>query len=162
MFLKTHKAGSSTITNILFRYGESHGLNFAFPSGQSHFQYPWPFHRRAVSDYTPGSCYNIIASHMRFHGDELRGLLPVDRVYFTILRHPASLFESSFHYYGPSVPLTWRIPGPDKMAAFLRNPWAYYRPEAYNSHYLRNLQAFDLGYDKDMDPHESQLQQILQ
>ena len=30
-FAKTHKTGSSTVQNILFRYGQRHNLSFAFP-----------------------------------------------------------------------------------------------------------------------------------
>uniref|UniRef100_UPI00398EA377 galactosylceramide sulfotransferase-like n=1 Tax=Pristiophorus japonicus TaxID=55135 RepID=UPI00398EA377 len=163
MFLKIHKTGSSTVLNILFRYGEKHQLKFAFPAGgRNDFAYPAPFSRRTVSGYSPAICYNIVANHMRFEPVALAGLLPRERFYFTILRQPASLFESSFHYYGPAVPLTWRIAGRDKMESFLRDPWAYYTPRAFNGHYLRNLQFFDLGQDKDMDPHDPRLGDIFQ
>ncbi|XP_067884516.1 galactosylceramide sulfotransferase-like [Heterodontus francisci] len=162
MFLKMHKAGSSTVLNILFRYGEKHQLKFAFPSGRNDFNYPEPFDRHAIAGHTPTACYNVIANHMRFNAAEVRQLLPTERVYFTILRQPAHLFESSFHYYAPTIPLTWRIPGPDKMASFLRDPRAYYSPGSFNSHYLRNLQFFDLGFDKDMNPLDPVLQDIFQ
>ncbi|XP_067833057.1 galactosylceramide sulfotransferase-like [Heptranchias perlo] len=162
MFLKIHKTGSSTLLNVLLRYGEKHQLRFAFPDGGNDFNYPAPFQLTHVSGYRPGSCYNVIANHMRFNPAEVGRLLPRERAYFTILREPASLFESSFSYYAPIVPFTWSIPGQDKMAAFLRHPRAYYDPIALNGHYLRNLQFFDLGYDKDMDPADPRLEGILQ
>ena len=31
IFAKTHKTGSSTVQNILFRFGQRHNLSFAFP-----------------------------------------------------------------------------------------------------------------------------------
>ena len=31
IFAKTHKTGSSTVQNILFRFGQKHNLSFAFP-----------------------------------------------------------------------------------------------------------------------------------
>ncbi|XP_072098495.1 galactosylceramide sulfotransferase-like [Mobula birostris] len=162
LFLKTHKTGSSTILNILLRFAERRGLSVALPAGGRHdFAYPNPFSHRAVAGFTPDSCFNLVASHMRFEPGEVSRLQPPERVYFTILRHPARLFESSFRYFGPSVPLTWVIPGPNKMATFLRHPWTYYRPNAYNAHYLRNLQFFDLGYNKDMDPNHSALPGIF-
>lgn len=163
LFLKTHKTGSSTVLNMLFRYGEHNKLSFAFPSGgRSDFAYPAPFSRRSVAGNPAISCFNVVASHMRFEPEEAGRLLPLERVYFTLLRHPARLFESSFHYYGPSIPLTWHLPGPDKMDAFLRKPRAYYNPQAFNAHYLRNLQFFDLGQDKDMEPSHPAIPGILQ
>ncbi|XP_069755602.1 galactosylceramide sulfotransferase-like [Narcine bancroftii] len=162
LFLKTHKTGSSTLLNILLRYSERHGLTFAFPSGGRHdFYYPSFFSPTFVSGYSPSSCFNVLANHMRFDAGEVERIPPRERLYFTILRFPSHLFESSFRYYGPIIPLTWSLPGPDKMATFLHQPWAFYRPGAFNAHYLRNLQFFDLGFDKDMDPSHPALPGIL-
>ncbi|KAB5543331.1 hypothetical protein PHYPO_G00077800 [Pangasianodon hypophthalmus] len=109
MFLKTHKAASSTILNILLRFGEKNGLKFALPNGRNDFSYPATFTRMHVKDYRPGACFNIICNHMRFNAPEVEALLPGDAFFFTILRDPALVFESSFHYYNRVVPLTWRI-----------------------------------------------------
>ena len=41
VFLKTHKTASSTVQNILFRYGDKNGLNFALPKNNgARFSYP--------------------------------------------------------------------------------------------------------------------------
>ncbi|KFP33081.1 Galactosylceramide sulfotransferase, partial [Colius striatus] len=125
MFMKTHKTASSTILNILFRFGEKHRLKFAFPNGRNDFYYPSFFERRPVADYPPGP-------------------------FVTVLRDPAYLFESSFHYFGPVIPLTWKLTGEDKMAQFLQDPWRYYDPNGFNAHYLQNLLFFDLGYDNSL------------
>ncbi|NWT02043.1 G3ST1 sulfotransferase, partial [Mionectes macconnelli] len=151
MFMKTHKTASSTILNILFRFGEKHHLKFAFPNGRNDFYYPSFFERSQVQHYQPGRCFNIICNHMRFHYEEVRQLLPPDTTFVTVLRDPAHLFESSFHYFGPIVPLTWKIAGEDKLAEFLRDPRHYYDPNGFNAHYLQNLLFFDFGYDNTMD-----------
>ncbi|KAM9841671.1 galactosylceramide sulfotransferase [Aulostomus maculatus] len=151
MFMKTHKTASSTILNILFRYGEKHKLKFAFPDGRNDFFYPSPFLCSQVKDYKPGECFNILCNHMRFDHQEVSKLLPPDAVYVTILRNPVDLFESSFHYYHRAVPLTWRIKGQNKLAEFLNSPQTFYSPEAYNSFYLKNLLFFDFGFDNNMD-----------
>ncbi|XP_022050315.1 galactosylceramide sulfotransferase isoform X1 [Acanthochromis polyacanthus] len=156
MFMKTHKTASSTILNILFRFGEKHKLKFAFPDGRNDFFYPSPFLCSQVKDYRPGECFNIVCNHMRFNHQEVSKLLPPDAVYVTILRDPVDLFESSFHYYHRAVPLTWRIGGENKLDEFLNNPQAFYSPEAYNSFYLKNLLFFDFGLDNNLeadDPH---------
>ncbi|XP_077442369.1 galactosylceramide sulfotransferase [Vanacampus margaritifer] len=151
MFMKTHKTASSTLLNILFRFGEKHKLKFAFPDGRNDFFYPSPFRRWQVKSYRPGECFNVVCNHMRFRLREVAALLPPDATYVTILRHPARLLESAFHYYRRAVPLTWRIGGDDKLEEFLRSPRTYYRAGAYNAFYLKNLLLFDLGLDNNLD-----------
>nr|XP_032803399.1 galactosylceramide sulfotransferase [Petromyzon marinus] len=147
VFLKTHKTASSTVLNILFRLGEKRHLRFAFPNGKNDFDYPSPFSRYRVAGYSPGRCYDVVCSHMRFSRAELEPLLPPGAAFFTIMRDPARVFESSFHYYRAVVPSSWRVRGDDPMREFLRDPRGYYDPASVNSHYLKNLQAFDMGFD---------------
>ncbi|XP_076020402.1 galactosylceramide sulfotransferase isoform X2 [Genypterus blacodes] len=159
MFMKTHKTASSTLLNILFRFGEKNKLRFAFPDGRNDFFYPSPFLPSQVKDYKPGECFNIVCNHMRFAPHEVSKLLPADAVYITILRDPANVFDSSFHYYHRAVPLTWRIKGDHKLAEFLHHPEMFYTPDAYNSFYLKNLLFFDFGFDNNLraeDPRATQ------
>ncbi|XP_047446736.1 galactosylceramide sulfotransferase [Mugil cephalus] len=151
MFMKTHKTASSTFLNILFRFGEKHQLKFAFPDSRNDFLYPALFQRSQVKDYRPGMCFNIICNHLRFNAPEIDKLLPMDTAYITILRDPAELFESSFHYFGRLVPFTWKIPGDDKLSEFLLDPHKYFDPEGFNSFYLKNLLFFDFGHDNTLE-----------
>lgn len=162
MFMKTHKTASSTILNILFRFGEKHNLRFAFPDGRNDFFYPSPFLCSQVKDYRPGECFNIACNHMRFNQEEVAKLLPPDAVYITILRDPVDLFESAFHYYHRAVPLTWSIDGENKLTEFLNNPQAFYNPEAFNSFYLKNLLFFDFGFDNNLEANNSQIKEGIQ
>ncbi|KAJ8005937.1 hypothetical protein DPEC_G00123070 [Dallia pectoralis] len=159
MFMKTHKTASSTLLNILFRFGEKHQLKFAFPDGRNDFFYPSPFLRTQVKDYRPGMCFNIICNHMRFNAPELAKVLPADTAYITILRDPAELFESSFHYFGRLAPMTWKIPGEDKMGEFLRDPHYYFDPDGFNSFYLKNLLFFDFGQDNTLELGDPQVEE---
>ncbi|XP_033030700.1 galactosylceramide sulfotransferase isoform X1 [Lacerta agilis] len=161
MFLKTHKTASSTIINILFRFGEKHHLKFAFPSGRNDFNYPSFFERSQVQDYQPGMCFNIICNHMRFHYEEVHKLLPADTMFVTVLRDPAYLFESSFHYFGTLIPVTWKLSEHDKLAEFLQDPWRYYDPNGFGAHYLQNLLFFDLGYDSSMNANSPLVEQYF-
>ncbi|XP_072456045.1 galactosylceramide sulfotransferase-like isoform X2 [Notamacropus eugenii] len=161
VFMKTHKTASSTLLNILFRFGQKHNLKFAFPSGYNDFNYPAFFKRSLVHNYQPGECFNIICNHMRFRYPEVRGLVPPNATFITVLRDPAHLFESSFHYFGMVVPFTWRLTGRNKLAKFLQDPNRYYDPRGFNAHYLRNLLFFDLGYDSELDPHSPQVQEHI-
>jgi len=161
MFMKTHKTASSTFLNILFRFGEKHKLRFAFPDGRNDFRYPSPFRRSQVKGYVPGQCFNVVCNHMRFDAREVAQLLPEDAAYVTILRDPAAMLESAFHYYRSAIPLTWGIPGDDKLSAFLRDPRAYYTPGAYNSFYLRNLLMFDFGFDNDVEADDPGVARVI-
>lgn len=161
MFLKTHKAASSTILNILLRYGEKNKLKFGLPNGRNDFSYPATFSRMHVKDYKPGECFNIICNHMRFNPPEVEALLSDDAFFFTILRDPALVFESSFHYYKRVVPLTWRINSEDKLADFLNDPQLYFDSEGFNSFYLKNLHFFDFGFDNTLEPEDPRVDSAI-
>lgn len=75
VFLKTHKTASSTILNILYRYGDTHNLTFALPLNRhSQLYYPHFF----MSYYVEGvrsrrvAEFHIMCNHMRFRGTEVR------------------------------------------------------------------------------------------
>uniref|UniRef100_A0A7M5V5D7 Uncharacterized protein n=1 Tax=Clytia hemisphaerica TaxID=252671 RepID=A0A7M5V5D7_9CNID len=98
VFLKTHKTGSSTITNILNRYGEARNLNFVLPNiGSNRLDWPWFFKNTSFYSLN-GTEPNILCNHARFNKQPMTDLMPNDTVYVTILRNPISQFESSFSY----------------------------------------------------------------
>uniref|UniRef100_A0A672QUX7 Galactose-3-O-sulfotransferase 2 n=1 Tax=Sinocyclocheilus grahami TaxID=75366 RepID=A0A672QUX7_SINGR len=102
VFLKTHKTASSTILNILYRYGESHNLTFALPLNmQSQLFYPAFFAAHFVEGVRTRSVeeFHILCNHMRFSSQEVRKVMPKDTFYFSILRNPVSMMESLFVYY---------------------------------------------------------------
>lgn len=77
VFLKTHKTASSTILNILYRYGDTHNLTFALPVNMhSQLYYPNFF----MSHFVEGmkshrvTKFHIMCNHMRFRGPEVRSV----------------------------------------------------------------------------------------
>lgn len=73
-FLKTHKTASSTILNILYRYGESRNLTFALPLNRhSQLFYPHFFASHFVEGVSSRSVkeFNIMCNHMRFRKSEV-------------------------------------------------------------------------------------------
>ena len=98
VFLKTHKTGSSTITNILNRYGESHELTFVLPRlGENRLDWPWFFQHDSFYPLN-GSEPNILCNHARYKRETMKAIMPNDTIYVTILRNPIAQFESSFSY----------------------------------------------------------------
>ncbi|XP_018117844.2 galactose-3-O-sulfotransferase 2 isoform X2 [Xenopus laevis] len=141
-FLKTHKTASSTIMNILFRYGEFHNLTFALPSKtNSQFFYPKYFTAAFVDGFSAhnNNTYQIMCHHMRFLLTEVEKVMPSNSFYFTILRNPVSLMESSFSYYKA----TSSFIRAKSLEDFLNKTSNYYKG---NSH-ARNIMTFDLGFD---------------
>lgn len=99
-FLKTHKCASSTVQNILMRYGDTRNLSFLLPYRHNYIGHPTPFSISLLSaDMTPTIGFNIFCHHTRFDGEQVRAVLPSDAIFVTILRHPVNLFESLYGYY---------------------------------------------------------------
>ncbi|XP_077598623.1 galactose-3-O-sulfotransferase 4 isoform X2 [Stigmatopora nigra] len=154
-FLKTHKTASSTVLNVLYRFGEERGLRFALPLGYQ-LGYPLPFDAHRVKGYRgPGVVdFNIMANHMRFRKAEVEKVMGgPDTFYFSIIRDPLALAESSFAYYKQVAPAFRKAKG---LGDFADNAGRYYDPRARNNHYARNLLWFDFGLE-----HEANFSEAL-
>ncbi|XP_049644683.1 galactose-3-O-sulfotransferase 4 [Suncus etruscus] len=146
VFLKTHKSGSSSVLNLLHRYGDQHGLRFALPT-RYQFGYPRLFQASRVKGYQPEDGgtqppFHILCHHMRFNLKEVLRVMPSDSFFFSIVRDPAALARSAFSYYKSTSSAFRKAPS---LAAFLANPRTFYRPGARGDHYARNLLWFDFG-----------------
>ncbi|XP_078062643.1 galactose-3-O-sulfotransferase 2-like [Mustelus asterias] len=148
VFLKSHKTASSTILNILYRYGEARNLTFALPF-IDHLGYPQRFKAGFVKDFAENRDkeYHILCNHMRFYLPEVEKVMPNDSFYFSIIRNPVQLAESSFAYYHGVSPAFKRAAS---LAEFASRADSYYKSWEPNSHYARNLMWFDFGYDNNM------------
>ncbi|KAH9369569.1 hypothetical protein HPB48_020682 [Haemaphysalis longicornis] len=99
-FLKTHRCASTCVQNVLLRYGESHGLRFVLPESDTNLDHPLPFNRSVAPGKPP---FDVLAHNARFNEPEIRAVLGPEAVYVTIVREPASLFDSLYSYYGLEV-----------------------------------------------------------
>ncbi|KFP50866.1 Galactose-3-O-sulfotransferase 2, partial [Cathartes aura] len=160
VFLKVHKSASSTVINILFRFGDTHNLTFAFPvGGGNQLYYPHHFLARSVQGFSPSSPrrFNIVCHHMRFLQPEVQKVVSRSAVYFSILRNPVQLMESSFMYYkGTSA-----FSRAHSLEEFLSQPYHYYEPTKSDSHYARNLMTFDFGFNPDGEVSPARVQLML-
>ncbi|KAM5165102.1 uncharacterized protein ACMZJ9_007526 [Mantella aurantiaca] len=162
-FMKTHKTASSTIMNILFRFGESNNLSFALPSyNASQFFYPFYFNAAFVENFVQNfrrttHKFDIMCHHMRFHLQEVEKVMPKDTFYFTILRNPVSLMESSFAYYKT----TDIFINAKTLEEYLMNPYKFYNITSQYSSFGRNLMTFDLGLNNN-GPESSKYFQLAQ
>ncbi|KAG7268282.1 hypothetical protein CRUP_004349 [Coryphaenoides rupestris] len=157
MFLKTHKTASSTIGNILYRYGDARNLTFALPVQKiSQFSYPKLFTTSFVEGVSSGVVeYDIICNHLRFNKPELEKLMPKDTFYFSIMRHPVTMFESSYMYYKSIQAFS----STGTVEDFLDRGWRKYNPSAANNQHARNNMAFDFGFNNNISPNATDLEE---
>lgn len=149
VFLKTHKTASSTILNILYRYGDSRNLTFALPLNKhSQLFYPFLFASHFVEGVSNRRVteFHIMCNHMRFRKLEVAKVMPQDTFYFSILRHPVTMMESLFIYF-KSIPAFHKSPSLD---SFLDVNWKNFNFSVNNNHYAHNILAFDFGFDNNV------------
>ena len=147
VFLKTHKTGSSTVTNILFRYGDKRNLTFVL----GHHYLGWPSRFLASRTLPLSRQPNILCNHTRFNKKPMNWLFPPESSkYVTILRNPVDHFESTFNYYQLGRTFGFGIDPVNSLENFLERPLSFFN--IFNNSYdknrisfIRNLMTFDLG-----------------
>ena len=152
VFLKTHKTGSSTIQNVLYRFATRHECQLALNKNPDvHLlNYDRPFSMATIAQASIQP--NMITNHMVFSPD-VRKLMPVDSRYVTgrakgrntqslstllkpllkVVRDPYSQLLSSFNYFHffdffKDLPM-----GVNGLKQFLSDPSAYNRSPSNRS-----------------------------
>ena len=122
-FVKVHKAGSTTVQNILYRYGLNRNLLFALfacPNGM-------PFPQVASKEYlvrdSHHSEFNIMCDHALFDETTHRQYMPDNTVVIGILRHPLEQLRSSIAFHGLTKPM--HLTTSDPTTEFLSDPSSY-------------------------------------
>ena len=170
-FLKTHKTGSSTMTNIFNRFAETHHLTMALPKdGFYNFLWPLPFQ----SDFTNDAIKpNILSNHARFNPESFQELMPTGTRYVTILRNPLTQYPSLFKFMDLASVLNlnsnqkhWQA-----MEYFLNNSYnilkslQQHNPQVLvdnpSLYLLRNPQFFDLGFEPLLSDDENRVHEKL-
>ncbi|XP_078663591.1 galactosylceramide sulfotransferase-like [Branchiostoma floridae x Branchiostoma belcheri] len=156
VFLKSHKTASSTVQNILMRYGLANNLTFALPKRENFLNWPKFFHKSSVlQEHLHGNegrnhgnrtAYNILCHHTRFHYENIRALMPNDSVYVTIVRNPVDMFESIFTYR--RLDKKYQISQPNALKVFLDSPSDVVKKYGRTEH-SQNPLFYDLGYDSE-------------
>lgn len=148
VFLKTHKCASSSVQNLLLRYGVSNGKVFVLPSINNYLGHPTKFNRHLVPKPN-GFEYNILAHHSRLNYSEMRALMPPDTIFITIIRDPVELFESMFSYYKLENYYKMKLTDFEKSDLSLRKATLAKLSKRYNDKIGLNQMMFDLGMDAD-------------
>ncbi|XP_045179227.2 galactose-3-O-sulfotransferase 2-like [Mercenaria mercenaria] len=148
-FLKVHKAASSTMQNIFFRFGLKRNLTYVFTKHPNYFSRSAKMHLPLVKPrYRKG--YDIICNHGVFNYDIYSSLLPKDTVYLAIVRDPLAVFISAVNYYSQKsqqIDYIVRIRG-NRLQELIQRPEVYDR-EFFS--YTKNVMARDFGFPESND-----------
>ncbi|XP_070540579.1 galactosylceramide sulfotransferase-like [Ptychodera flava] len=152
-FLKIHKTGSSTVQNMLLRYGRRHNLKFVLPPRGHYLGYPYFFQKSNMLE-SPDGIYNIFCHHTRFNNHVITEIMPPNTIFVTILRDPVTVFESAFTYFLIGRRCGYADDDPLALQKFLEDPRACYNRLTKRSHVRNNL-FFDFGMEEgDFDSDE--------
>ena len=96
-----HKAASSTVQNILYRFGSQRNLSFVLPYNTHYIS------QHSSSTYRPilrsldskTGKYDILCNHVMFNQTKFQNLMYGDAIYIAIVREPLDLFISAAYYY---------------------------------------------------------------
>ena len=101
--MKTHKCASTTIQNILLRFGRTNNLNFVLPAEGHLLGTNVPFRRNMIQGTLwekAGLEYDMFLLHTIWNHAEIVNTLSDqgDVIYISILRDPVELFRSWWDY----------------------------------------------------------------
>ncbi|XP_055898375.1 galactose-3-O-sulfotransferase 2-like [Biomphalaria glabrata] len=170
-FIKTHKTGSSTVSNILLNFGLANNLTAALPNflkGHPYYNYITKpnehFVKEMICPLTDGRQeYNLLFYHCVYNKTAFRSIMPENTVYISILREPFQQFLSSFFYYRIDISLVKDFPDLNNsmsIYSFLSSPYNFTKEENHFT-YTRNKQAEDLGFREEHLRNNETLKQYL-
>ncbi|XP_075223956.1 galactosylceramide sulfotransferase-like [Lycorma delicatula] len=149
-FLKTHKCGSTTVQNIIMRFGLNHGLYFVLPYSGNYLGNPQPFDPIMINKFTipQSKKFDIFAHHTRYNYTSVKKIMKDNAAFVTILRDPADVTESLFSYYGNFLNHV-----NSSFADILKNPRKATVLKRYKfGRYGNNQMLFDLGLHESLSP----------
>ena len=107
-FLKVHKAGSTTMQNMLFRFGLKRNLTFVIPKTGNQFGNSY-----TTLPVKEDGHYDIFAVHTNaFNKATFDKILPQDKVNIAIVREPLERMISAAYYYRNVWKVRYLMPVP--------------------------------------------------
>lgn len=143
MFLKTHKCASSTVQNIFLRYGYKNNLTFALPETANYLGNPGEFKANLIPpNLLPlNGKVDIFTVHTKLNVPEHTRILHNDTLWVTIVRDPATLYESLFDFFHMQNAYGIRLSqfSTKPMKELIALP-------RYGGKFGKNQMLFDFGY----------------
>ncbi|XP_053376636.1 uncharacterized protein LOC123534542 [Mercenaria mercenaria] len=144
-FLKVHKAASTTLQTMFFRFGYERNLSFVLPVKGNYFSKSAKVHEDLVPALH-GDHYDILCNHGIFSYKIYSNVMPNDTVYLAVVRDPLDQFISAVNYYTDLYKFRYLmdVPG-NRIENLIRYPEKYDTPLSYTM----NSMARDFGFKLD-------------
>ena len=135
-FIKTHKTGGSTVSDILNRIADARNLTKLCPSDGTHLGWPGEF----PGHLTRGGNHvvDVINNHAILNRAHMETFLRRPVFFLTVLREPVSQVVSAFNYFGYAKRSSWK-----KQLEWLRSLPTH---DGNKAAQLQNGMASDLGW----------------
>lgn len=162
VFLKIHKTGSSTIANILQRFGIERNLTFALPNKSHGLRYNYigdigeTISLDNVISIPPNRTYNILCNHVIFNQSAFRKVLPSSAFYLSLVREPVHQFLSSINYYSQWDYIHEILSLANPVSDYLASPKKFEPDDIFLS-YTNNRQSVDFGVSRDQIRNKAKL-----
>lgn len=141
-FLKVHKAASTTLQTMFFRFGFERNLSFVLPIKGNYFSKSSETHEDLLPP-THGDHYDIICNHGIFSHKIYSGIMPNDTVYLAVVRKPFDQFVSAVNYYTELYKFQYLLNVPeDRIENLIKYPEKYDKPLSYTM----NSMSRDFGF----------------
>jgi len=153
-FLKTHKTGSSTMSNIMLRFAGRHNLTVGLPL-EGHWElggYPAYIDKRLIDPQLP--TYNVLGHHFRYNREKFNSFMAPDTKVVTIIRSPVDNVESVFGFFQDQEPfMHWmeEIETTQRLGTFYADPHRFYNKDTDWYFRSKNYMTFDIGNDVSVD-----------
>ena len=157
VFVKIHKAASSTMQNILLRFAMARNLKVLLPKkGHIIGQTRSAILRKKMMPLPEGSeKFDILCNHVVYNATVIARYFPDSAIRVAIIREPMKQVLSALTYYGVNYP-TYQLKNGirrhphDAINGFLRHPEDFYQPHKLWGallSYINNRMSLDLGFD---------------
>lgn len=153
-FLKVHKAASTTLQTMFFRFGFERNLSFVLPIQGNYFSKSTETHEDLIPP-AHGDHYDIICNHGIFSHKIYSGIMPNDTVYLAVVRKPFDQFVSAVNYYTEVYKFQYLLNVPeDRIENLIKYPERYDKPLSYTM----NSMSRDFGFKESHFFSESSLE----
>ena len=158
VFVKVHKAASSTMQNILLRFAMSRNLSVLLPrqpTRTSLNEITPILNRNMVIQQPPGRNFDILCNHVIYNKKQISKYIPPSSVRVAILRQPLKQTLSALEYYTKYYPYGGIRNGfnrykDDPINGFLHHPEQFYvsKNKTLPTYcFINNRMSMDLGFD---------------
>ncbi|KAL6972286.1 Galactose-3-O-sulfotransferase, partial [Sarracenia purpurea var. burkii] len=148
--------GGTTIQNVLLRFAIMNSLDVM---SIVHHTYYWPFSDSSIipSNRTPNGKYHILAHHTRYTS-KLKSYQYPDTPMTTMLRHPATLFQSLYVFFRMERSTGMSFPQFLNATKKPERIWGFYSQIAYRGY---NQMSVDLGFDLQQNQNATAINEFI-